>query len=298
MTGNLSPPDHRWNDINCPLFPDVVTGVRLTARTDENEGWPFAPDLNIRWILDAKLAWENRLERDLNNLAEALALEWALWSQSPPVPVSPTPSPRPLSPAEDNGDVASVRARSPTIPFPEELARIVEVSGAEIENAGEASGVQRTPTPPSFGLPPIATLQVSSEVAPEEEVDMLDEDPVSEAVAGPSSYPLKKVDWGRPEALFLPSPPPRDPSLPAISEEEAPLVRPSVSRGSKRRRVASSDAEGEPSGEVKDVAPSKLIVRIPARRTVATRPEPSLVYAFAPVVLMGRVRFRLFLEFP
>lgn len=296
-TGHLSPPEHRWNDLNVPLFPDALRNVRQSARTDENAGWPLASDPNVRWIFDSKRSWEGFSDQDQDALRHALTHEWALWTQPPPVSPSPTPSPRPLSPAEDNHDVVPVRARSPTIPFPEELETVVEVSGVEVENLGEASGVQRTPTPPPFELPPIATLQVSSEVAPEEEVDMLDEDPGSEAVAGPSSRPLEKVDLGAPEDLFLASPPPCEPDLPVTSEDDVPLPPLSVSRGSKRRRIASSDAEGEPSGEVRGDAPAKLIVRIPARRSAVARTGPSSGYAFAPVVLLGTVRRCFFLDF-
>lgn len=295
----MSPPDHRWNDLDVPLFPDALRNVRQSAITAENEGWPYPPDPNVRWITDSRVSWEGFSDEDRDALTITLTHEWALWTQAPPISPSPTPSPRPISPAEDNHDVASVRARSPTIPFPEELGAAVEVSGVEVENLGEASGVQRTPTPPPFELPPIATLQVSSEVAPEEEVDMLDDDPGSEAVAGPSSRPQEKADLGTPEDLFLPSPSPREPSLPATSEDDVPLPRPGVSRGSKRRRVASSDAEGEPSGEVQGDTPAKLIVRIPARRSAVARSGPSSGYAFAPVVLTGTVRCCFFhLGFP
>ena len=295
----MSPPEHRWNDLNVPLFPDALQHVRQSPITNENEGWPYPPDPNVRWITDSRVSWEGFTEEDRDALTVALIHEWALWTQAPPIPPSPTPSPRPLSPAEGDHDVVTVQARSPTIPFPEELETAVKVSGVEIENLGEASGVRHTPTPPPFELPPIATLQVLSEIAPEEEVDMLDEDPGSEAVAGPSSRPSKNVDLGTPEDLFLPSPPPRDPSLPAASEDDIPLPRLNVSRGSKCRRVASSDAEGGPSGEVQGDAPVKLTVRIPARRSTVTRPGPSSGYAFAPVVLTGLVRCRFFfLVFP
>lgn len=187
----------------------------------------------------------------------------------------------------------------PTIPFPGELKAAVKVFGVEVENLGEASGVQCTPTPPPFKLPSIATLQVSSEVAPEEEVDMLDGDSGSEAVAGPSSHPLKKVNLGTPKDLFLPSPPPRDSSLSATSEDDIPLLHPSVSRGLKHHHVTSSDAEGEPSGEVQGDAPAKLIVRISARRLAVAHSGPSSEYAFASVVLMGIVcHCFFFLTFP
>lgn len=163
---------------------------------------------------------------------------------------------------------------------------------------GKASGIQRTPTLPPFELPPIAALQVSSEVAPEEEIDTLDKNSSSEAVAKPSSYSLKKVDWAPPKGLFLPSPLPRDPSLLATSEDDILLLCSSVSRGSKHCCVTSSDAERKPSGEVQGNTPAKLIVQIPVYHLAVAQPRPLSMYAFAPVVLTGRVRCRyFFLEF-
>lgn len=159
---------------------------------------------------------------------------------------------------------------------------------------GEASGVLCTPMPFSFELPLIATLQVSSKVAPEEEVDMLNEDPGSKAIVGPSSYLQKKVNWGSPKGLFLPLPLPCNLSLLVTSEDDVPLARASVSQSLKRHCVNFSDAEGEPSGKVQNNAPIKLIMRIPAHQLAVAQPRPLSVYAFAPVILMGRVHRRYF----